>query len=221
MRTFVDVTLSQSDKKLIFIFLFVFIVVFILLGLIGVLIRRITLIMETRMDYEIHEAVIRRVISTPEQLRKYGSIKNRRRFFVEAIPVFCILIASVLAYLVTSFITGKWSGSYFADFGDLFYAWDWDNAVRVKVFGIELLSEWPATSNVPHFELEHLGSYILCILWLTAVGYFVVVTQAFMARGILLNRRCRTVFGKSLEGFNYFQDEKEKGAPIPESTPKK
>jgi len=219
MRAFVDVTLSQSDKKLIFIFLFVFIVAFILLGLIGVLIRRVTKIMETRMDYEIHEAVIRRVISTPEQLRKYGSIKNRRRFFVESIPVFCILIASVLAYLVNSFVTGQWSGHYFTEFGDLFYQWDWENAVRVKVFGIELLSEWPAASNVPHFDMAHLGSYILCILWIGAVVYFAIVIQAFMARGILLNTRCRTVFGKSLEGFNYFKDGNEKGAT--DSTPNK
>lgn len=221
MRAFVDVTLSQSDKRLIFIFLFVFIIIFILIGLIGVVIRRITKLMETRMDYEIHEAVIKRVISTPEQLRKYGSIKNRRRFFLESIPVFCIIIASVIAYLVNSFVTGKWADTYFANFGDLFYQWDWDNAVMVKVFGFEVLSEWPAVSNAPHIEVAHIGSYVLCLLWILAMVYLAIVTQAFIARGFLLNRRCHTVFGKSLEGFNYFQDDKEKGAPNVDSTPKK
>ena len=173
------------------------------------------------MDYEIHEAVIRRVISTPEQLRKYGSIKNRRRFFVESIPAFLIILVSVIAYVINAFVTGKWTNTYFKEFGDFFYQWDWENAPTVKVFGVKVLSEWPATTNVPHFELEHLGSYILCILWLAATIYFAIVIQAFIARGFLLNRRCRTVFGKSLEGFNYFQDDKEKGAPVTDNTPKK
>lgn len=222
MRSFVDLTLNENDKKLLFIFLFIFIILFIILGLIGVLIRRISKLMASRMDYEIHEAVTYRVITTPGQLRKYGRAKNRRRFFIESLPVFGIIVASALTYVVNSLITGSWADDYFGNFGKLFYQWDWANEDNFVTFwGLKLLAQWPPVSNVPTFTLEHLGSYVLCVLWILAIIYFVVVTQAFISRAFMLNRRCHTVFGKSLEGFNYFQDDKEKGAPIPEDASKK
>ncbi|MBR5991098.1 MAG: hypothetical protein IK034_04665, partial [Bacilli bacterium] len=72
MRTFVEFALSENDKRLLFILLIVFLIIFLILGLIGVLIRTISRAFSRRIDYEIHEAVTSRVITTPEQLKKYG-----------------------------------------------------------------------------------------------------------------------------------------------------
>jgi len=50
---FVDFTLSDNDKKLLIVLLFVLILLFIIVGLIGWLIRFVTVRFEGRMDYEI------------------------------------------------------------------------------------------------------------------------------------------------------------------------
>ena len=96
MRYYVEFALSENDKRLLFILLIVFLIIFLLLGLLGVLIRTISKAFSRRIDYEIHEAVTNRVITTPEQLKKYGRAKNNRLFFKQAIPPFIILAASLL-----------------------------------------------------------------------------------------------------------------------------
>jgi len=202
-------TLNQSDKRLLYILLIVFVILFIILGLIGALIRKVSSIFAARMDYEMHEAVTRRIIETPEQLKKYGRAKNRRRFFIEAIPPFCIALASVLIYLICSFATGIWSRDYFKEFSNLFFVWDWsDPTIHSKFFGFDIVSDFPPLIHGPQFFIEELPSYILVPVWLTAIIYYIVVIQAFVARWGMVNRRAHTVFEKSLENFNHYDDQK-------------
>ena len=213
MRYYVEFALSENDKRLLFILLIVFLIIFLLLGLIGVLIRTISKVFSRRMDYEIHEAVTNRVITTPEQLKKYGRVKNNRLFFKQAIPPFIILAVSLLMYLVYSFATGIWGEDYFGHFSSLLYTWDWGNPENYAEFwGLTLLRRCPPLLNEPHFVAEYWGSYILVPLWLTAITYYLVIIQAYVARAMMLEKRSHTVFEKSLEDFNYFTDTK-KDAP--------
>ena len=213
MRYYVEFALSENDKRLLFILLIVFLIIFLLLGLIGVLIRTISKVFSRRMDYEIHEAVTNRVITTPEQLKKYGRVKNNRLFFKQAIPPFIILAVSLLMYLVYSFATGIWGEDYFGHFSSLLYTWDWGNPENYAEFwGLTLLRRWPPLLNKPHFVAEYWGAYILVPLWLTAITYYLVIIQAYVARAMMLEKRSHTVFEKSLEDFNYFTDTK-KDAP--------
>ena len=207
MNSFVEMTLSQNDKRLLFVLLIVFVILFVLLGLIGALIRKVSTTFAARMDYEIHEAVTRRVIETPEQLKRYGRAKNRRRFFIEAIPPFCIALLSLLIYLVTSFATGIWARDYFKEFTSLFFVWDWASpTIHTKLFGIDVISDFPPLLHGPQFFVEELPSYILVPVWCTSIIYYIVVIQAYVARSSMLNKRAHTVFEKSLEGFNHFDD---------------
>lgn len=211
MISFVEMTLSQNDKRLLFVLLIVFVILFILLGLIGALIRKVSGTFARRMDYEIHDAVTKRVIKTPEQLKKYGRIKNRRRFFMEAIPPFLIALASLLIFLVSAFITGVWTRDYFGEFSTLLYLWDWaDPDIHTSFFGLDIIREFPPLINEPHFVMEYLPSYILVPTWITAIVYYLIVIQAYIARWSMTNKRAHTVFEKSLDGFNHFKDE-EKG----------
>ncbi len=213
MRYYVEFALSENDKRLLFILLIVFLVIFLILGLIGVLIRTISKVFSRRMDYEIHEAVTNRVITTPEQLKKYGRVKNNRLFFKQAIPPFIILVVSLLVYLIYSFATGIWAEDYFGHFSSLLYTWDWGNPENYADFwGLTLLRRWPELSNTPTFIAEYWGAYILVPLWLTAGIYYLVIIQAYVARAMMLEKRSHTVFEKSLEDFNYFNDTK-KDAP--------
>jgi hypothetical protein len=184
-----------------------------ILGLIGVLIRTISRTFSRRIDYEIHEAVTSRVITTPEQLKKYGIAKNNRLFFKQAIPPFLIMALSLLMYLIYSFASGIWAEDYFGHFSSLLYTWDWANPENYADFwGLTLLRRWPPLLNEPHFVAEYWGAYILVPLWLTAGIYYLVVIQAYVARAMMVEKRSHTVFEKSLEDFNYFNDTK-KDAP--------
>ena len=173
----------------------------------------ITKAFSRRIDYEIHEAVTNRVITTPEQLKKYGRAKNNRLFFKQAIPPFIILAASLLMYLIYSFASGIWAEDYFGHFSSLLYTWDWANPENYADFwGLTLLRRWPPLLNEPHFVAEYWGAYILVPLWLTAGIYYLVIIQAYVARAMMVEKRSHTVFEKSLEDFNYFNDTK-KDAP--------
>ena len=219
MRTLVEFALSENDKRLLFILLIVFLIIFLILGLIGVLMRTISKSFSRRIDYEIHEAVTSRVITTPEQLKRYGAAKNNRLFFKQAIPPFIILAVSLLMYLVYSFASGIWGEDYFGHFSSLLYTWDWANPENYAEFwGLNLLRRWPPLLNEPHFVAEYWGAYILVPLWVTAIVYYLIVIQAYVSRAIMLERRSHTVFEKSLEDFNYFNDKKDAPAQDAQSS---
>lgn len=217
MLSFVEMTLSQNDKRLLFVLLIVFVILFVLLGIIGALVRKVSSTFAKRMDYEIHDAVTKRVIKTPEQLKKYGRAKNMRRFFVEAIPPFCIALLSLVVFLICAFATGAWTRDYFKEFSSLLYLWDWDNPeIHTKFFGLDIIRDFPPIINRPRFVMEYLPSYILVPMWFIAIAYYLIVIQAFIARWSMTNKRAHTVFEKSLDGFNHFKDEEKgtvEGAP--------
>ena len=70
MKAFIDFAMNENDKRLLIVLLFILVFLFLIIGLIGALIRFVTIRFGKRMDYELHEVLIYRVISTPEQLKK-------------------------------------------------------------------------------------------------------------------------------------------------------
>ncbi len=216
MRTFVSVTLNDSDRRLLIILLVIALIVFLLIGALGMLIRYLNKRMSRRMDYEIHDAVVYRVIQTPEQLSKYGRAKNRQLFWKQASPAYLIAIASLIFYIAYSLICKNWKEDYWGNFSTLFYQFDWGNPDNyANVFGITLLAKWPEAIRVPSWHNEYWASYILVPLWIISVIYYLVACQAFLARAFLLNKRTHTVFEKNLDDFNFFDDIKN-GAPTME-----
>ena len=212
MRFLVDFTLSENDKRLLIVLLCILVLLFIIVGLIGVLIRFVTIRFSKRMDYEVHEAVVYRVISSPEQLRKYGDEKNNRFLIKTSLIPFFIGLFSLLIWIIYSAVYHSWARNYFGEFSTLLVNFDWGNPDNYAVFwGINLLRQWPAVVSTPTWVGEFWGSYLLVPLWLTAIIWYAVVIQAYIARAIRLNRLCHSIFEKSLEDFNYFEDDKIQG----------
>lgn len=211
MRFLVGISLNESDRRLLIALLIVALVVFLLLGALGMLIRYVTGKMSRRMDYEIHDAVVYRVIQTPEQLKKYGNAKNNQLFFRQSSPAILIALGSLLFYIVYSLCVKKWDTDFFGQFGTLFYHFDWGNPNNyAQVFGLTLLAKWPDLLSSPTLHGEYWGAYVLVPLWLIAITYYLLMCQAYMARLFLLRKRTHTVFEKSLDDFNFFDDVKGK-----------
>jgi len=216
MNELIGVALNESDRRLLIILLIVILLLFLLLGFIGMLIRAVSIRFSRRMDYEIHDVVIYRVVQSPEALAKYGRAKNRRLFFRQTIPPFLIALGSLVFYLVNAGITKNWNEDFWGEFGLLFYHHDWSNPDNyANVFGITLLAKWPDILSSPTLNAEYYAAYILVPLWITSIAYFLINVQAYMCRAYMLNKRTHTVFEKSLDDFNFFDDVKAGSVPPP------
>lgn len=216
MRFFVEFALNENDKRLMIILLFIMVFLFLIVGLIGMLIRFVTTKFGKRMDYEVHEAVVFRVISSPEQLKKYGNIKNNRYLVRSSVIPFLIGLASLLLWIIYSTVYGVWARDYFGEFSTLFFNFDWSNPENyVNFWGLTLLARWPNAISSPTWVNEYWGSYLLVPLWLTAIIWYAVVIQGYLARALRLNKLSHSIFEKSLEDFNYFDDVKNSSGPVP------
>lgn len=216
MKFFVEFALNENDKRLMIILLFIMVFLFLIVGLIGMLIRFVTTKFGKRMDYEVHEAVVFRVISSPEQLKKYGNIKNNRYLVRSSVIPFLIGLASLLLWIIYSTVYGVWARDYFGEFSTLFFNFDWSNPENyVNFWGLTLLARWPNAISSPTWVNEYWGSYLLVPLWLTAIIWYAVVIQGYLARALRLNKLSHSIFEKSLEDFNYFDDVKNSSGPVP------
>jgi len=218
----VEITMSENDRKMLIVLLVLLVLVFILIGLVGMLIRAILILQGKKIDNYMHDPVVYRVIADPAHFKKYGIATNHRLLYKEAMPAFIIGFISLAFYIIYSLIVASkpnmgWNQNYFAEFGDLLYTWKWDDPDSHAVFwGISVLSKWPPFENTPHWVNDHWASYVLVPLWITAIVYYAICIQAYIARMIVIFRRARTVYAKSLEGYNYYDTmpKNDFGAPI-------
>jgi len=203
--TYIEVSMSDNDRKLLIVFLVILVLLFILLGLIGMLIRYTMQQQAKRIDYYMHDPVVYHVIDNPEHFRRYGYVVNNRLLYHQALVPFILGAISLILYIAYAASTNNWTEDYFGHFSSLFIVLDWGNPQYYAQFwGIKLLSSWPGVYSYPNPQAAYWASYVLVPLWLTTIVYYLVVIQAFFARLILLNRRSRTVYEKSLEGYNYY-----------------
>ena len=213
MRTFVSLTMNEADRRLLIILMIILLILFLLIGAIGMLVRYLNDRFAKRMDTEIHDVVVYRVISNPKDLRRYGRIKNKRLFTKQSFPPLLIAFVSLLLWLIYSAISGAWGANHFSRFGTLFFRLDWGNEDNyVKFWGMTVLAKWPelaadAHGGKPYWDWSYWASYLLVPMWIGSGLYYLITVQAFICRHLMLRKRCRTVFSKSLENFNLSEAE--------------
>jgi hypothetical protein len=217
---FIEVSMSDNDRKLLIVLMVILVLLLVLLGLLGMLIRFTMQQQAKRIDYYMHDPVVYRVVADPEHFRKYGYVVNNRLLYHQALVPFIIGLVSIVFYLIYAATTNGWSEDYFGHFGTLFFRWNWsDSSNYVTFWGITLLAKWPSLESGPAPEAGYWASYILVPLWLTSVIYFLVVIQAFFSRFLMINRRSRTVYEKSLEGYNYYSTMEPGQVGVPLNSP--
>ncbi len=211
----INVSLSDADTRLLTILLIVLVVLFLLVGLLGMFIRWMDKEFAKRLDAEVHDAVVYRVIQNPKDLWNYGYVKNNRVFFKQLIPPVVLGLVSLLFFLVYAGATSDWNHDFWGDFSTLFYNFDWSNPSNyATLWGINLLARWPQAIEGagPYWDWSYWPSYVLCPLWIASGVYFVIDVQAYVSRLNMLRRRRQTVFDKNLEGYNFYDH-----MPIPPS----
>ena len=206
MNPVILIQLSENDKRIIIALCLVFILVFVIIGLLGALIVRTMQWQGKKCDTLVSDVVVNRIITEPKQFKKYARKKNTRYFIKQAWIPILIMLVGALVYIIRNSIYKDWSYNPFNKddgFSTLLFLWNFKDADSyTTVFNIKVLAKWPPLINEPHFVVDGLCSYIAVPLAVVGSVWYLVAAQAYLARTIRSWKLSKTVFEKSLEGFN-------------------
>ena len=202
MSPLVLLQLTENDKRLIFALLLVVILVIVLIGYLGFLLTRLMKWQGKKMDTLIHDVVVTKVITDKKHLIRYGRVKNYNLFFKQAyIPVIIMTVAAIILIIHNS-ITRNWLYNPFSTedgFGTIFWTWKLSNEYTD---GSLIKFNKLVIDNTPHLVSEAWAGYIAAPCLLVGGTWYFIVVLSFLSRTIMLYKRSREVFEKSLEGFN-------------------
>lgn len=203
--------LTDDAKKFILSLVLIFILGFIIVGLLGDLIKKMMKWQGKRIDTLCADVVKAKVITNKKALTKYGNKKTWALFYKQSAIGLLLLTVSFLVLLIHYFIFKSWPNVF--SYGEnnvggegfltLFYVFDFKNPeYYAKFFGITLLNQWPGLLNTPHFEVRAICSYIFLPLFSVGIVWYILAVQSLISRRIRLFRLNTTIFEKTLEGYN-------------------
>ena len=194
-------TLSDNDKRIIFSLLLIFIVVVVLIGLLGYILYRLMKWQAKRIDSLVHDVVATKVITDKKAFLKYGRYKNWALFFKQAYIPLLIVIFSFIILIIHNSITNNWGYNPFSTydgFGTIFFTWKssgkYTDGTVIKFAILEV-------DNSPHLTDIAWAGYIFGPCFLVGGTWYVIVVACLLARTVMLFKRSREVFEKSLEGY--------------------
>ena len=201
------IQLTENDKRIIFALCIVIILLFVVIGLLGSLVVRTMKWQGKKCDTLVSDVVTNRIVTTPHQLRRYANVKNARCFLKQAWIPLILMIVGVLIIVIHNAVLNNWLYNPFNiddGFGSLLFVWklSYNNPDEYTIiFGVKILAKW-VLINEPHFVIEGLCAYIAVPLGIVGAVWYLVAAQAYLARTIRSWKLSKTVFEKSLEGFN-------------------
>ena len=201
------IQLTENDKRIIFALCIAIILLFVVIGLLGSLVVRTMKWQSKKCDTLVSDVVTNHIITTPHQLRVYARKKNRRHFLKQAWIPMILMIVGVLIIVIRDAVLNNWAYNPFNindGFGTLLFIWklDYNNPDNYTIiFGVKILAKW-ILINEPHFEASALCAYFAVPLSVVGALWYLVAAQAYLARTIRAYKLSKTVFEKSLEGFN-------------------
>ena len=196
------ISLSETDKRIIFAILIVAILILVLLGYLGYLLVKLMKWQGRKMDTLIHDVVVTKVITNRRHLIRYGRKKNWALFFKQAYIPLIVIAFGFIILLIRNSIYGDFNYNPFSvqnGFGTIFWTWKLSN----EYVGGDLIKfNIIVLDNQPHFVAEAWAGYISAPCFIIGGLWYLIVVSALMGRTIKLYIRSREVFEKSLDGYN-------------------
>ena len=200
------VALSENDKRLLIALLLVLILFFVLIGYLGMLITKVMKWQGKRLDNEVADVIVTRVITNRKQFLPYARKKNWRIFFKSAVIPILIILTAFIVLLIRDIIEKDFSYNPFNHkdgFGTVLFLWDFSNPDSyTKVFGLTILAEWPPLLNEPHVVAEAWCGYVFVPLIIVGGLWYLWVLQSLISRTIRMYKLARIAFDKHLDTFN-------------------
>jgi hypothetical protein len=111
------ITISENEKRMLLVLLAAVILVFVLIGLLGLLVKRVMSSQAKRADTFMYDLVYTKAIKNPRHFRRVGFKKNHRLLFQQSWIPFLILLVRA-AFLVTYMaIADHWNLNVFDYYG--------------------------------------------------------------------------------------------------------
>lgn len=201
------ISLSETDKRVIFVLLLLVIITLVIFGYIGLLITRVMKWQGKRVDNFTHDVVVTKVIDNKKDFVIYATKKNWVWFFKQAWKPLLIILIATLFLVIRNAIAGDWNYDVFdhqkTGFGTLLFIWDFnDPNIYKEFFGIRLIADWPPIISTPHWQWEAWASYIFVPAVFIGGGWYLIAVQCVVARTIRIWQLKHSVFDKSLENYN-------------------
>ena len=196
------ITLSDNDKRIIFSVLLILIIVIVLIGLLGYVLYRVMRWQSKKMDTLVHDVVMTKVITDRKHFIRYGRYKNWALYFKQAYIPLLIIIFAFIILIIHNSITRDWSYNPFSTydgFGTIFFTW---KASGQYTEGILIKFAKLVVDNHPHLIDIAWAGYIFGPCILVGGAWYLVVASSLLARTVLLYKRSREIFEKSLDGYN-------------------
>ena len=195
--------LSEDSKRLIIALLFILIVLFVIVGCIGTLIKKVMKRQARGADDMMYDVVRAGIFNRKKDLIKFGIKKNHLVFFKQAWRPFIVMVAASLIMIIYCIAMGNWKVNIFdyqtEGIGTLFHVFDWANVPKTKIFGIEVMSDWPPLLSSPHWSWTAWGSYIFVPAMLVGLIWFMICVQAYIARTFRIFGIAKKVFSRSID----------------------
>ena len=193
------VKLSENTKRALIVLFLIFIILFVLIGYISLADQGAMKKQGSKADEMLSNVVKAEYFDKEKSFRKFAWKKNIKVFFLEARIPFLILLGSWIAYLLFCLFSGWWGYNPLNrtdGFATLFFEFgEWP---KEKFFGINLVSGWPPVVSKPHFEVKALFSYFFVPANLVGIVWFLLCTQAYIARSLRINKIARGIYRKKL-----------------------
>ena len=201
------ISLSETDKRVIFVLLLLIIITLVIFGYIGLLITRVMRWQGRRVDQFTHDVVVTKVIDNKKDFVRYARKKNWVWFFKQAWKPLTIILLAFILLIIHNAITRDWGYDVFdhekTGFGTLLFIWDFnDPDIYKEFFGIRLIADWPPIISTPHWEWDAWCSYIFVPAVFIGGGWYLIALQCVVARTIRIYQLKHSVYDKSLENYN-------------------
>ena len=163
---------------------------------------RIMKFQSKKMDTLVHDAVVTKVIKDKKHLIRYGRNKNWAYFFKQAYIPMIIIVVGFIVLIIHNSVNNYWGYNPFSTydgFGTLFFTWklsgDYTGGSLIRFAKLVL-------DNTPHFTAIAWCGYIFGPCILVGGTWYLVAVSSLLARTVMLYKRSKTLFEKSLEGYN-------------------
>ena len=195
--------MSEDSKRLIIALLFALIVIFIIVGCIGLIVKKVMKKQGEGADNMMYDVIRAGIFNKKSDLIKFGFKKNNIVFFKQAWKPFIVMLSASLILVLYCLIMNNWDVNIFDNntegIGTLFHVFDWQHVERTKVFGYEIISDWPPILTKPHWSWYAWGSYLFVPAMAVGLLWFMFCVQAFIARSFRIFKVAKKVFSRTID----------------------
>jgi Na+-transporting NADH:ubiquinone oxidoreductase subunit NqrC len=186
---------ADTIWKVVLTILVILLSIFFIFGLIGRAIQVMLKNQAKKVDKLMSKLVVAKVVKNEKDFKRIANYKSRVYFFKHAIAPVCILLVTLIFWLICMSING-WSESMFVIFGRMIYPWA-GLPTYVPPLGFDFSS---VTANyVDMSNWFNISSLITILLLLIGLIYYFVEVSGYIARQRRIRKLSDQMFSKNLD----------------------